>query len=54
LRYGDGDAQFGEYSNNNLQWAEPDSNPKDLEQRLAKNFILDFDIDPSESFERAI
>jgi hypothetical protein len=54
LRYEDGDAQFGEYSNNNLQWAEPDSNLKDLKQRLAKNLILDLDIDPLESFERVI
>jgi hypothetical protein len=54
LRYGDGDAQLGEYSNNNLQWAEPNSNPKSLEQRLAKNFILDLNIDLLEGFERVI
>jgi hypothetical protein len=54
LRYGDGDAQLGEYSNNNLQWAEPDSNLKGLKQRLAKNLILGLDIDLSKGFERAI
>ena len=54
LRYGDGDAQPGEYSNSNLQWAETDSNPKGIGQRLAKNLTLGLDIDPSEGFERAI
>ena len=36
IRYGDGDAQPGQYSNNNLDWTEPESNPKDIGQRLAK------------------
>jgi hypothetical protein len=54
LRYGNGDAQLRKYSNNNLQWTEPNSNPKGLRQRLAKNFTLNLNIDFFEGFERAI
>jgi hypothetical protein len=30
VRYGDGDAQPGQYSNNNLEWIDPESSPKDI------------------------
>ena len=53
LRYGDGDAQPGQYSNNNLEWVEPDSDPKSIGQRLAKKLTLGLDIDPSEGCEIA-
>jgi hypothetical protein len=33
---------------------EPDSNPKGLGQRLAKNLTLSLNINPSEGFEKAI
>ena len=36
VRYRDGDAQPGQYLNDNLEWTEPESNPKDIGQRLAK------------------
>jgi ribonuclease HI len=51
LRYGDGDAQPGEYSSTNLQWAERDTNPKGLGQRLARTLARELNIDPSEGFE---
>jgi hypothetical protein len=53
LRYGDGDAQPGQYSNNNLEWAEPDANPKGLGQRLARKLTLGPAIDPAEGCEIA-
>src|SRR5213078_1501995 len=53
LRYGDGDAQPGEYSNSNLQWTESSPNPKGIGQRLAKRLTLGPAIDPSEGCEIA-
>jgi hypothetical protein len=53
IRYGDGDAQPGQYSNDNLDWTEPESNPKDIGQRLAKQLTQGPVIDPSEGCEIA-
>ena len=36
IRYGDGDAQPEQYSNDNLEWTEPESSPREIGQRLAK------------------
>ena len=52
LRYGDGDAQPGEYSTTNLQWAEQGSDLKRLGQRLARKLTEGLKIDPSEGFKR--
>ena len=53
VRYGDGDAQPGQYLNDNLEWTEPESNPKDIGQRLAKQLTRGPVIDPSEGCEIA-
>jgi hypothetical protein len=53
LRYGDGDAQPGEYSTTDLQWAERDTKPTELGQRLAQKLTKGLNIDPSEGFERS-
>src|SRR5205814_9767362 len=53
IRYGDGDAQPGQYSNNNLDWTEPESNPKDIGQRLAKQLTQGPVINPSKDCEIA-
>ena len=53
MRYGDGDAQPGQYPNDNLEWIEPESNPKDIGQRLAKQLTRGPIIDPSEGCEIA-
>src|SRR5271156_5828740 len=53
LRYGDGDAQPGQYSDNNLEWVEPDANPKGIGQRLARKLTLGPAIDPAEGCEIA-
>ena len=53
MRYGDGDAQPGQYPNNDLEWTEPESNPKDIGQRLAKKLIQGSIINPSEGCEIA-
>jgi hypothetical protein len=54
LRYGDGEAQPGQYSNSNLEWAEPSSlTPKGIGQRLAKKLTIGPVIDPSEGCETA-
>src|SRR4029453_1341397 len=54
LRYGDGDAQPGQYSNSNLQWTEYSSNPKGIGQRLAKKLTQGPALDPSEGCEVSI
>jgi hypothetical protein len=53
LRYGDGDAQPREYSITDLQWAERDTKPTELGQRLARKLTKGLNIDPSEGFERS-
>jgi hypothetical protein len=53
LRYGDGDAQPGEYLTTDLQWAEGDIKPIKLGQRLARKLTKGLNINPSESFERS-
>jgi hypothetical protein len=51
LRYGDGDTQPGEYLTTDLQWAERDTDPKGLGQRLARKLIKGLNIDPSDGFK---
>ena len=53
VRYGDGDAQPGQYSNDNLEWIEPESSSKEIGQRLAKQLTRGPAIDPSEGCEIA-
>ena len=53
LRYGDGDAQPGQYSNSDLNWIEPNPDPKGIGQRLAKKLTLGPAIDPSEGYKIA-
>ena len=53
LRYGDGDAQPGQYPNDNLDWSKPELNLRDLGQRLAKQLIQEPAIDPSEGCKTA-
>jgi hypothetical protein len=53
LRYGDGDAQPEKYSTTDLQWAEGDTKPIKLGQRLARKLTKDLNINPSESFKRS-
>jgi hypothetical protein len=53
LIYGDRDAQPGEYSTTDLQWAERDTKPTELGQRLARKLTKNLNIDPSESVERS-
>src|SRR5205809_2622335 len=53
MRYEDGDAQPGQYPNNDLEWTEPESNPKDIGQRLAKKLIQGPIINSSEDCEIA-
>ena len=50
LRYGDGDAQPGEYSTDNLQWAGQET-PRNIGQRLARKLTENQDLDPSEGYE---
>jgi hypothetical protein len=50
LRYGDGEAQPGEYSTDNLQWAGQET-PKNIGQRLARKLTENLSLDPSEGFE---
>ena len=53
LRYGDGDAQPGQYSNNDLEWTELESKPKEIGQRLAKQITRGPVIDPADGCEIA-
>jgi hypothetical protein len=53
LRYEDGDAQPEEYSTTDLQWAEGDTKPTELDQRLARKLTKDLNINLSESFKRS-
>jgi hypothetical protein len=53
VRYGDGDAQPEQYSNNNLEWIDPESSPKNIGQRLAKQLTRGPVIDPAEGCEIA-
>ena len=53
IRYGDGDAQPEQYSNDNLEWTEPESSPREIGQRLAKQLTRGPVIDPSEGCEIA-
>jgi hypothetical protein len=53
LRYKDGDAQPREYLTTDLQWAEGDTKPIKLGQRLARKLTKDLNIDSSEGFERS-
>src|SRR5271154_29236 len=53
LRYGDGDAQPGQYSSSDLNWTEPSLDPKGIGQRLAKKLTIGPAIDSSEGCEIA-
>jgi hypothetical protein len=52
LRYGDGEAQPGQYSTDNLQWAgQGQESLKSIGQRLARKLAENLNLDPSEGFE---
>ena len=53
LRYGDGDAQPGQYSTDNLQWIDYRIKPRNIAQKLAKKLVNGLDFDPSIGFEQA-
>lgn len=53
LRYGDGNAQPGQYSENDLNWSFNSIKLSNLAQRLARNLTEKFALDPSEGFEEA-
>src|SRR5947207_10477569 len=52
IRYGDGDAQPEQYSNDNLEWTEPESSPREIGQRLAKQLTRGPVIDPDRKSTR--
>ena len=54
LKYGDEDVQPGQYSNEDLEWANEKSKSKKLSQRLAKMLVKNLTIDPSKGIETVI
>ena len=51
MRYEDGDVQPGQYLNNDLKWTKPESNPENINQRLAKKLTQEPIINPSKNCE---
>lgn len=53
LKYGDGDAQPDQYSENDLNWSINRIKPCNLAQRLARKLTEKFTLDSSEGFKEA-
>ena len=53
MKYGDGNAQPGQYSENDLEWIYNRIKPSNLAQRLARKLTNKLNLDPLEGFEEA-
>ena len=53
FKYGDGNAQPGQYPKRDLQWIFDGIKPANLAQRLAKNLINKLNLDPLKGFKEA-
>ena len=53
IRHGDGDAQPGQYANDDLNWANPEQRLTEIGQRLARKLTQGPAIDPAEGCELA-
>lgn len=53
MKYGDGNAQPGQYSEDDLEWIYDRIKPSNLAQRLARKLTNKLNLDPLEGFEEA-
>ena len=53
IRYGDGDAQPGQYTNDNLDWTKPEQRLTEIGQRLTRKLTQGLIINPAKGYELA-